>query len=184
MYWSNRSFNMTPHPPPLPGRTPGIWHLCRPGEEGICLSDSSRGWGIWTAPSISCEISGVASYHGGRGVRLRGFSWKRLCLCGQLVTRRGLKQALCRVWRYLNFKIGVRLWMYECNKLCLQWNTMPIPAKPAACMSIHDKVSDDARQWNGHDIVISVGGSCMTHEERLSWPCSSDFRRFARDFCS
>ena len=144
MYRSNQSFNM-PLPPPLPGHTPGIWHLCCPGEEGIWLSESSRGWGIWTAPSISCEISGVSSYHGGRGVR--GFSWKRLCLCrGQLVTRRGLKQALCRVWRYLNFNIfniGFRLWMYECNKLCLQWNTMPIPAKPAACMSIHDKVSDD-----------------------------------------
>ena len=36
------------------------------------------------------------SHHGGRGVR--GFSWKRLCLCGQLVTRKGLKQALCRIW--------------------------------------------------------------------------------------
>ena len=107
MYRSNRSFNI---PPP-----PGIWHLCRPGEEGIWLSESSRGWGIWTAPSISCEISGVANYHGGHGVR--GFSWKRLCLCGQLVTRKGLKQALCRIWRYLNFKIfniGFRLWIYEC----------------------------------------------------------------------
>ena len=31
-----------------PGHTPGIWHLCRPGEEGIWLSESSRGWGIWT----------------------------------------------------------------------------------------------------------------------------------------
>ena len=30
------------------GHTPGIWHLCRPGEEGIWLSESSRGWGIWS----------------------------------------------------------------------------------------------------------------------------------------
>ena len=47
MYRSNRSFNM----PPPPGHTPGIWHLwhlCRPGEEGIWLSESSRGWGIWS----------------------------------------------------------------------------------------------------------------------------------------
>ena len=43
MYRSNRSFNMPP-----PGHTPGIWHLCRPGEEGIWLSESSRGWGIWS----------------------------------------------------------------------------------------------------------------------------------------
>ena len=39
--------------------------------------------------------SPVANYNGGRGVR--GFSWKRLCLCGQLVTRKGPKQALCRI---------------------------------------------------------------------------------------
>ena len=72
---------------------------------------------------------GVASYHGERGVKW--FSWKRLCLCGRLVTRKGLKQALCRIWRYLNFKIfsiGFRLWIYECIKLCLRWNTMTIPA--------------------------------------------------------
>ena len=43
----------------------------------------------------SSKIFGVASYHGGRGVR--GFSWKRLCLCGQLVTRKELKQALFRI---------------------------------------------------------------------------------------
>ena len=141
----------------------------------------------------------MASYHGGRG--FRGFSWKRLCLCGQLVTRKGLKQALCRIWRYLNFNIfniGFRLWIYECIKLCLQWNTIPILAIqynnkklnrgqllwPAACMLIN-KVSDDACQWNGHDVVISIGGTffierfvcCMTHEEKLSlqWPCISDF---------
>ena len=53
-------------------------------EERIWLSESSRGWGIWTARSISCEISGMASSHRDRGVR--GFSWKRLCLWGQLVT--------------------------------------------------------------------------------------------------
>ena len=92
-------------------------------EEGIWLSESSsRGWGIWTAPSISREIPGVASHHGGRGVR--GLSWKRLCLCGQLVTRKGLKQALCRIWRYLNFNIfniGFRLWIYECIKLSVYY---------------------------------------------------------------
>ena len=35
------------HAPP-PGHTPGIWHLCRPGEEGIWLSEFSRGWEIWS----------------------------------------------------------------------------------------------------------------------------------------
>ena len=42
-----------------------------------------------------------------------------------------------------------------------------------------NKVSDDACQWNGHDVVISIGGIffyrmlCMLHdEEKLSiqWP--------------
>ena len=55
--------------------------------------------------------------------------------CGQLVTRKGFKQALCRIWRYLNFNIfniGFRLWIYEvyeCIKLCLQWNTIPTLAQ-------------------------------------------------------
>ena len=31
-----------------PGHTQGIWHLCRPGEGGIWLSESSMGWGIWS----------------------------------------------------------------------------------------------------------------------------------------
>ena len=56
-----------------------------------------------------------------------------------------------------------------------------------------NKVSDDAYQGNGHDVVISIGGIffyrtlCMLHDEEklnIQWPCSSDFRRFARDFCS
>ena len=48
MYRSNRSFNIpTPAPPP-PQHTSGIWHLCHPGEDGIWLSESSRGWGIWS----------------------------------------------------------------------------------------------------------------------------------------
>ena len=36
------------HAPPPPGQTPGIWHLCRPGEAGSWLSESSREWGIWS----------------------------------------------------------------------------------------------------------------------------------------
>ena len=56
MYQLNRSFNS---PSPFHrGHTLGIWHLCCTGEEGIWLSESSRGWGIWTITSILCEISG------------------------------------------------------------------------------------------------------------------------------
>ena len=71
--------------PPPPWRAyPGHVTPSPSREERIWLSESSRGWGIWTARSISCEISGMASSHRDRGVR--GFSWKRLCLWGQLVT--------------------------------------------------------------------------------------------------
>ena len=83
-------------------------------------------------------------------------------------------QGLCRIWRYLNFNIfniGFRLWIYECIKLCLQWNTIPILAIqynnkklnrgqllwPATCMLINN-LSDDACQWICHDAVISIGG--------------------------
>ena len=62
---------------------------------------------------------------------------------------------------------------------------------PAICTLIK-KVSEGACQWNGHDVVISIHGiffyttfvCYMTHKEKLSiqWPCSSNFRCFARDF--
>ena len=75
-------------------RPPKIRLQCR---LGIWLSESSRGWGIWTVASISCEISGSFAY--GKLSWQTWFLWKRLCLCGQLVMRKGLKQALCCIWR-------------------------------------------------------------------------------------
>ena len=87
------------HLTPLPSRGGG--NLIIRFFQGVGnLIPMHEGWGIWTTPSISCKIFGVASYNWGPGVR--GFSWKRLCLCGQLVARKGLKQALCRIWKYLN----------------------------------------------------------------------------------
>ena len=66
--------------------------------------------GVW---NLNCTLDRFhMKSHGGRGVR--GFSLKRLCLCGQLATRKGLKQALCSIWRYLDFNIfnvGFRLWI-------------------------------------------------------------------------
>ena len=94
-----------PHPPsppwaylghltPLPSR--GGRNLIIRVFQGVGnLIPMCYGWGIWTAPLISCEIASVMSYHRGRGVR--GFSWKRLCLCGQLVTRKGLNK-LCAIF--------------------------------------------------------------------------------------
>ena len=51
-----------------------------------------------------------------RGELSWGMRWKRLCLCGQLDTRKGLKQALCRIWRYLNFNI-FNVWFRLCNEI-------------------------------------------------------------------
>ena len=64
---------------------------------------------------------------------------------------------------------------------------------PAAC-TLFCKVSDDAWvkwSWISHvwNVVISVGGifyrMLSTREEklRIQWPCSNDFRHFAREFC-
>ena len=67
----------------------------------------------------------MVSYHGGRGVG--GFSWKRLCLCGQLVTRKGLKQALCCIEDIyiLKFLILDSCFAYECIKVVftMKYNT-------------------------------------------------------------
>ena len=115
-----------PPPPPPPGIPRAFDTFAVPGRRECDYQSPPGGGeidphalggkaGIWTAPSSSYEVSGVASHHGGRGVR--GFLRKRLCLCGQLVTRNGLKQALCRIWRHFCFKIfntGFRLWIYEC----------------------------------------------------------------------
>ena len=79
--WKLQHLPPTPSPPasiPQAFDTFGV-----PGGENLIIR-VLQGVGIWTAPSISCEISGVVSCRGGRGVR--GFSWKRLCLWGQLVT--------------------------------------------------------------------------------------------------
>ena len=95
MYRSNRSFNIPPGA--YPGRLTPL-----PSRRGVNFDfQGLPGGGEFDPHALgvgslnSCETSGVASNHGGRGVG--GFSWKRLCLCGQLVTRKGLKQALCRI---------------------------------------------------------------------------------------
>ena len=92
-----------------PGHTPGVWYLCRPGEQEIWLS---VWWGIWiVSPQFHVKSLGAAIIMA--DTVLVYLSWKSLCLCGQLVTRKGLKPALCRIWRYLNFinifNIGFRL---------------------------------------------------------------------------
>ena len=46
--WSKFDRWVHPENSYIPGHTPGIWHLCRPREEGIWWSESSKGWGIWS----------------------------------------------------------------------------------------------------------------------------------------
>ena len=171
MYRSNRSFNMRP-----PGKPRVFDTFAVPGRREFDYQ-SLPGGGEFDPHAL-----GVASYHGGRGVR--GFSWKRLCLCGQLVTRKGLKQA----W----------FWIHECIKVVFTmtyYQRFNATIKSSTEVNITltcriYKVSDDSCHWNGHDVV---GGNffierflcCMTHEEKTSiqWPCSSDFRRFAWEVC-
>ena len=171
MYRSNWSFNMPP------GQTPGIWHLYRPGEEGIWLSESSREWGIWSPCVGGGEFELHPRFH------VKTLAWRAIMGDAVLGDFRGKD-----CFKYMN------VW-----KLCLQW---PIYRRFNATIKSSTevnitltcrmyKVSDDSCQWNGHDVVggiffIERFLCCMTHEEKLSiqWPCSSNFRRFARDFCS
>ena len=39
---------------------------------------------------------------------------------------------------------------------------------PAACMLIN-RVSNDACQWNGHDVVISIGGIFLQNALYVAW---------------
>ena len=86
-------------PPPPPPAYPG--HLTPlPSRGGGNLIISLSGGGEFELHPRFPRF-GVASYVR-RGVR--GFSWERLYLCGQLVTRKGFKQALiCGVFEVFKF---------------------------------------------------------------------------------
>ena len=59
-------------PPPTPGHTPGIWHLCRLGEERIWLSESSRGCGIWSPYFRGGEFELRPRFH------LKSLTWRAM----------------------------------------------------------------------------------------------------------
>ena len=128
--WNNASVKSKLQHPLSPGHTPGFWHLCRPGEEGIWLSESSRVWGIWSPCVRGGEFELYPRFH------VKSLAWRAVIRDAVLEDFRGKDcafvanwlQGLCRIWRYLNFNIfniGFRLWIYECIKLCLQWITIP-----------------------------------------------------------
>ena len=96
MYLSNRSFNM---PPPSP---PGIWHLCRPGEEGIYLcrpgeegiwlSESSRGWGVWSPCFRGGEFELHLRFH------VKSLAWRAIMGDAVLEDFRGKDCAFVANW--------------------------------------------------------------------------------------
>ena len=88
MYRWNRSFNS----PPPPGHTPGIWHLCRPGEEGIWLSESSRGWGIWSPCVGDGEFELHPQFH------VKSLAWRAVMEDAVLEDFRGKDCAFVANW--------------------------------------------------------------------------------------
>ena len=132
MYGSNRSFNMPPHP----GHTPGISHLCRPGEEGIWLSESSRGWGIWSPCFRGGEFELHPRFH------VKSLAWRTIMRDAVLEDIRGKDCAflanwlrgkglnkLCavfEVFKILNFKYWIQalnVWMYFIVVITMTYNT-------------------------------------------------------------
>ena len=97
-----------------PGHTPGIWHLCRPGEEGIWWSESSRGWGIWSPCLRGGEFELHPRFHVkslawwaimGNAV-LEDFRGKDCAFVANWLRGKGLSK-LCAVFKY--FKYGTKL---------------------------------------------------------------------------
>ena len=75
-----------------PGHTPGIWHLCRPGEEGIWLSESSRGWGIWSP----CFRGGGLELH--PRFHVKSLAWRAIMGDAVLEDFRGKDCAFVASW--------------------------------------------------------------------------------------
>ena len=112
MYQSNRNFNISPPPPGE--HTPGMWHPHRPGRREF----------DYQSPPGGGEFELHAQFH------VKSLAWRALIGTVVLEDFRGKDCAfeanwlrvLCRIWRYLNFNIfniGFRLWINECNKLCV-----------------------------------------------------------------
>ena len=116
-------------PPPPPGHlTPlpswGGGNLITRVFQGVGnLIPMCQGWGIWTAPLISCESLAWWAMMG--DAVLEDFHGKDCAFVANWFTRKGLNQALCHIWRYLNFNIfniGFRLWIQYMNVLSCVYN--------------------------------------------------------------
>ena len=100
--------------PPPGEHTPGMWHPHRPGRREF----------DYQSPPGGGEFELHAQFH------VKSLAWRALIGTVVLEDFRGKDCAfeanwlrvLCRIWRYLNFNIfniGFRLWINECNKLCV-----------------------------------------------------------------
>ena len=78
--------------PPPPGDTPGIWHLCRPGEERIWSSKSSRGWGIWSPCFRGGEFELHPRFH------VKSLAWRAIMGDAVLEDFRGKDCAFVANW--------------------------------------------------------------------------------------
>ena len=78
--------------PPPPGHTPGIWLLFRPGEEGILLSESSRGWGIWSPCFRGGEFELHPRFH------VKSLAWRAIVGDAVLEDFRGKDCAFVANW--------------------------------------------------------------------------------------
>ena len=108
MYRSNRSFNMPP---------PGIWHLCRPGEDGIWLSESSSGWGIWSL----CFRSGEFELH--PRCHVKSLAQRAIMWDAVLEDFRGKDCAFVANFKLFNWIQALNVWMYFIVVFTMKYNT-------------------------------------------------------------
>ena len=131
MYWSNQSFN-TPPPPP-------------------------RAYPEHLTPLLSW---------GGGNLIIRVFqglgNFIPMQRVGNLNRTLDMARALCHIWKYLDFNIfdiGYSLWIYECIKLCLHWNTIRI-VWPTVCPWFNTSIKSST-EVNYFDLPRNGDEYCM-----------------------
>ena len=179
MYRSNRSFNIPP------GHTPGMWHLCCPGEEGIWLSESFRDgefdphakgvgnlnrshdfmrnlWALCTWRAIMARTR--CATDADRGCILTDWQVNEV----NIVVKCSLTDFVSLKWTFSDresvkafhnnvYLVYLPVWPVCKSAVCSLSHT----ACPNVCLLIRCRY--DARQWNSHEshvwnVVISVCG--------------------------
>ena len=121
---------------PPPGIPPAIWHLYRPREEGIWLSESSREWGIWSPYVRGGEfelhppfhVKSLAWWAIMRDAVLEDFRGKDCAFVANWLRGKGLNK-LCTIFEgiwilmflildSLHFALGAHPLPFVCHALC------------------------------------------------------------------